>query len=130
VGVIFYNIMADRAGKAGLDWENADIRLLLLTAGYTPDVDDQYKSDISALAIQTEIALTGRTWTNGYARANNILLQDYTGSPIVAAVIYEFNTADADSPLWVYMDEGDGLPVAPDGSNFLIQWPTSGIFLY
>lgn len=116
-------------GGAQLSWTGGVARCVLLPESYTPNLADEFLSDISSLvriAISEEI--TGRTITNGFANSNPIyypLLLDNRRA--ARAVIYKDTMVEATSPLIFLLDipELVNVPFELRGFDFYI-YPNAG----
>ena len=120
----------------GIDLVNDTIKVALLNNAYSPNVDHNYFSDVSA----NEITGTGYT-TGGKTLTNPSVAQDdtndkgvfdaddvtWSNSTITAryAVIYKDTGATTTSPLIEYIDFGEDK--SSSAENFKITWNVAGI---
>lgn len=116
---------ATEDATAQIDWKGSTIKVMLVTAAYTPNADDDFATTPAA----SEISVTG--YAPGFAGAGRKTLGTKTatvndtndrgdfgaanltwtalgsGATIAGAVVYKHNTSDADSPLICYLDVAD-----------------------
>jgi uncharacterized protein YaaW (UPF0174 family) len=116
-----------------IDWINNTFKVLLVnTANYTFLKDVHHSlSDVPLSArIATSGALTGKTASNGVARAADPTINTVSGPVINAIIIFKDTGNDSTSTLVCYIDTGAGLPWNPQGANVVIHWDTgpNGIF--
>ncbi len=118
-------------------WTSTDVRVLLVTSGYTFDVDHNTVSQITnelsggnyvrksiASPTMTEDDTDNRmefdaadiTWTALGAAA---------GTP-AAAIVYKYNAADASAELIAYVPLTS--PFVPNGGDYSVVWDDSGVF--
>lgn len=95
---------------------------MLVDAGYTPNLNDQYVSSIPAGAIVTRDQLmTSVAQASGYCTGiipqMNALLWP---NPIVAVIIYASTGVDATSRLIYYSSDGFGFPWTATGFNYAV----------
>lgn len=121
-----------------IDWTNDDIRVMLVTASYTPNQDtNRYLSDVSGETTGAGYtaggqALSGKTIS--YDGSTNTLTLDaqdstWANSTITAryAVFYDNTGASASvKPLLGYFDFGSD--VASNSGNFVLEYDPTGIF--
>ena len=137
----WYGLAFSKAFNKEIDLDTDTIRVLLLTAGYTPDQDTHdYHNDLTTAS--NEVTSSGYT-AGGYTLANkavayststniwnfdNTVDPPWTGVTFTTryAVFYE-DTAGASStdPLISYVDFGGDQTVA--AANFTLQLSTEGI---
>ena len=106
------------------------IQISLLKQGiYTPDADnDEFYSDIpgSAIAALATTPLSNKTFTAGELRADDVTFGAVSASVGVcsAMVLWHDTGVPGTSRLICYIDSYTGLPVTPDGVNWVnVQWP-------
>ena len=118
-------------GKAlNRDWTTGTWRVMLLTSAYSPNIDQDFVSDIVGNEVSTSGTGYSRQTLTGQAvvvddtndrvdhNANNTSWAALTCS-FRYAVIYKFGTVDGDSVLHSYIDLGaQSLTALP----FTIQW--------
>lgn len=127
-----YNSAKVALALGQIDWENDDIRVLLVTSSYTPDIDSHaFVDDITNELSGGEYvrkALTGldvaQNDTDDRAEldADNVTwtaLEADAGTP-ARVVVYKHVTNDADSPLIGYVNLT--APPAPNGGDYTIRW--------
>lgn len=104
-----------------IDWLSDDIKLVLVTSGYTPNLaTHEFLSDVSNIQ-ETSGNFAGKSATDGIADANDVTLSDTSGDPCNAAVIYKDTTDAETSPIIAYIDDAAGLPVSL-GGDVVIRW--------
>lgn len=128
---------ATEDATARIDFKVDTIKAMLVSAGYTPNVDDDFASTPAA----SEISVSG--YVPGFAGSGRKTLASKTatvndsadrgdlgaanitwtalaaGATIAGVVIYKHNTSDADSPLIAYLDISD---TATNGSDITISF--------
>jgi hypothetical protein len=107
-----------------ISWSSGVIKAQLVdTANYTVDMSGHtILDDVPAPArIGAAVTLTGKDSTAGIADAENPTFTSVTGPTTEALVIY-LDTGSGTSPLIAYIDDADGLPAAPNGTNIEIIW--------
>lgn len=129
-----YTFAREQFLKGQLDWINDTFKVLLVdTANYSFAKDsDRTLADVPVSArIATSSALSGKTATDGVARASNVTVNSVAGPAIGAITIFHATGTDSTSELVCYLDTGIGLPWNPQGGNVVIHWDTgpSGIFV-
>lgn len=133
--VIYNSFFADLA-KNNIDLEADTLKVALVAAAYTPDVDaHNFFDDITNEVVGTGYTAGGATLANKTATqddTNNLLKFDaddvtWASSTITArgAVLYKSTGTASTSPLIKYFDFGSDQVSA--GANFTIQWNASGI---
>jgi hypothetical protein len=121
-----------RFGKAQLNWEAHDFRVVFMAATYNPDFTDEFISEVSPLSrIATSSLLTNLTITDGIARADPIefgLIAD--SRQISQAILYRDTGDESTSPVVFYFGEEDlvGEPFVPVGLEYFIYMPEGGLF--
>lgn len=121
----FYGKARQRSTAGGLGWLAGDIKALLVTAVYVPDLAaDEFVADIpSGTILSRSSNFTSKTNTLGVLNADTILF------PLVASgnvgkyvVIYRDTGSDATSELIICDDTGQNFPVTTDGNDISCQW--------
>ncbi len=115
-----------------LDWENDDIRCLLVTSSYTPNQDThQFVSSVTnelsgGAYVRKTLASKATTQDNANDRAdlsaNNVTwaaLEAVAGTP-ARAVVFKFVTNDADSRIVGWIDFT--APPVPNGGDWTAKW--------
>lgn len=108
-----------------LDLHDGDIRCLLVTAGYTPNlaVDDNLDDISSGFRITAAVALTTKTVTGGVFDADDVVFTSLSGGTPIAGVVLYLNTGtESTSKLLAYLDTVAGLPFTPNGANLTVRW--------
>lgn len=98
--------------------------VLIDTDDYTVDgVNHAFLSNIPAAArVATSGNLTGKTTNQGVFDADNVTLTAVTGDVCEAVILYKDTGSPSTSPLIVYLDSGNGLPVIPNGGDITLSW--------
>jgi hypothetical protein len=129
-----YTFANEQFLKGDLSWTTDTFKVILIdTVQYTVLKDThKYLSDVPAAArVATTGALTGKTATNGVAKADSITAGPVFGQTVRALVIYHDTGTEGTSELVAYLDTASGLPINPQGTSVQISWDTtaSGIFV-
>lgn len=113
-----------------VSWRDDAIKAVLIdTADYTFATMHDFLDDIPIAArVATSAALTGKTGTDGTARAGNVVFTTPTGDPCEALVLYQDTGTVATSRLLAYIDSANGLPVILNGTDATVAWHADGIF--
>lgn len=131
-----YNIAAKKFIDGTLNWASADLRLLLVDAGYTFDKDHDFVDDV----VADELSGTGyvRKTLAGEATsldnvndraegdADDVSWTGINAGTAKAAIIYVQVTNDADSYLVCYIDTG-GFPITTNGGDLTVQFNAEGV---
>jgi hypothetical protein len=108
------------------------ISLIRTANGYTPNLQtDQFYSAIpSGAVIFRGPVLTGKTFAYGQFKAADVNCGVLPASAAAdGIVIWRDTGADSTSQLLVWIDTATGLPVTPNGTDYIIiQWPSTYIF--
>jgi hypothetical protein len=105
-----------------------DLKVMLVNSSYTPDRDH----DTVSQAVAGEISATGYTGGHGGAGRKavaNGALGGASNDTIVAAILFQEKTSDADSRLVYYIDTVSGYPELPFttvGGEFSLQIGADG----
>ena len=111
--------------NGGINWSSADIRVALVTSGYTVNLStDQYVTSIASYIVARSTALLSKTSTGGTANAASIDIASVTGSTVAYFVIYANSGSDSTSQLIAYFDTATNLPITPNGGDIIISWDT------
>ncbi len=115
---------AKEAFVAGdLDWDAHNIKVVLVTSGYTYSDAHQFLSSIaSGNRVATSGNLSGKTVTDGVVDANDVTFVSVSGSQITQLVIYQDTGSEASSRLIVHIDTATGLPCTPNGGDITVAW--------
>jgi len=123
----WYTLGKQHILAAEVDLEDDDIRAILIdTADYTVDLDtDEYLDDIPGAArVATSGDLANKTITGGVFDADNKTISSVSGDSVEAIVLYKHTGTESTSILLFYMDEMNGLPFTPDGTDVTVNWPS------
>ena len=116
-------LRGDISWKSGGDVFRAYLVDIQGGTGYTVDLaNDEFLSDIPALALVDYIALAPADPVAGVADAPDVTFLTVTGAVCEAIVIVKWVTEAADSPLVAYIDTATGLPVTPNGGDIQVVW--------
>lgn len=123
------NALYDKAreafANAQIAWLTDTIKCVLVdTASYTVNLaTDDFLNDIPLGArIATSSALSGKTNTLGVLDANDITFPTGYTMPAAsgeAVVFYKDTGAEGTSILIAYIDTATGLPITPNGADFV-----------
>lgn len=106
-----------------IDWDTDDVRIALVTNGYTPNLSTHtFVSDLGANIVSRSSALAGKSVTAGVADANDVVFTALTGSAVQYIVVYKFNAADGAARLIALFDTVTGMPFTPSGGDVTIAW--------
>lgn len=133
-----YNIAAKKQIDGNFNGTSLDLRLLLVTSGYTYNPDHQFVADLTPGS--NELSGTGyarKTLTSLATSQDNTDNRaeldcadvDFTGinaGTAAAAVVFVQVTNDADSWLAGFYDEG-GFPFPTNGGNLTLQINAEGL---
>lgn len=123
-----YNGLVDES----IDWENDDIRALLLGPSFVFDSAKQYRDEIDdAHVIGTSELLENASYEDRLASGIPFEFLQLTSSKLVShAIVYKDTGDDAYSPLIAYYATEDltGVPFAPAGLNYYLYPNVTGGF--
>lgn len=122
-----YNKGREKFLNGAISWGSDTIKLALIdSASYTPSQSaDEFYGDInSGMRVALSGALSSKTYTDGVADAADVTLSSVTGSPCEMLVIIKDTGSVGTSPLIAHMDSYNGLPVAPNGGNITVAFPS------
>lgn len=122
----FYDKARKRSVEGGLGWLTGNIKALLVSASYTPDLaNDEFVSTIvsSGGILQRSGNFTTKTDPAGILNADTITFPLVpTGNVGKYVVLYRDTGADATSELIICDDTGQNFPVTTDGADISCQW--------
>jgi hypothetical protein len=129
------NAVYDKARQAylagDLDWDANDIKVVLVTSGYTFSQSHQYLSSIDdGYRVATSGNLANRSVADGVADADDVVFSSVSGSQIAAIVIYQDSGNEATSRLIAFIDDATGLPCTPNGSDITLVWPSDATKIF
>lgn len=119
--------------NGNIDFTNDEFAAYLISyTEYTPDSDnDTDIGDISDSAILATANVTGKYMDGLNLYADSIVFEsvDNIGVDGDAIVIYRKGTTVSDSFLYLIIDSSKSstLPVTPDGTDIVVNWPVEGI---
>ena len=121
------------ASATGPDLDNAatDVRIALVSAGYTYNAAHDFLDDLGANVEATTPALSSKTVTDGVFDAADPTITDASGDEVVAAVVYLHTGTASTSRLIAYIDEDDvGAPISLllNGGDVTLTLNSAGIF--
>ena len=128
---ILYDRGRDLFANGGIDWASANLKAILVTAGYTPNLaTDQFLSIISgADIISTNVALTGLSTSAGQCFANPVTFTGVTAGAVGTQLIIFVDTGvSSTSPLIGYINVSVGLPVTSDGNAIICTFFGNEVF--
>lgn len=108
------------------------VSLIRTADGYTPDqANDEFYNAIPGAAVKAvSDPLTNKSFVGGVFKADDTTFGAVpAGSACDGMVIWHDTGNSSTSRLLVWIDSYSGLPVTPDGVNWVnVQWPAAGIF--
>jgi hypothetical protein len=127
-----YRFANERFLTGQLDWLSDAFKVLLVDKTYTVQTDVHHTlADVPVSArVAASPALTGKSATDGVARADDVTVNTVQGQEVFALVIYHASDSESDSELVAYIDTANGLPYLPQGTTMVVHWDTgpAGIF--
>jgi len=106
-----------------LDWDANNIKVVLVTSGYTYSDAHQYLSSIAGgNRVATSGNLASKTVTEGVADAADVTFSAVSGSQVTQFVIYQDSGVEGTSRLIAHIDTASGLPLTPNGGDITITW--------
>jgi hypothetical protein len=127
-----YNNAKELFANGGLDWNTDDMRCLLVTSSYSPNIDTHvFVSDVTnelSGGGYVRKTLTGETVTQNNTddradlSADNVTwtaLGAAAGTP-AKAIIFKFVSVDGDSPIVGHVDLTS--PPTPNGGDYTVKW--------
>lgn len=129
---VVYPKFKEAMWKGTYDLSSADIRLMLVTSGYSPtDATDEFVGNGSTpipsgdIIARTAAALTSVTVTLGVLNAANVTFASVTSGSVATYLIMYLNTgSDSTSPLVARWDVATGLPLTTNGGDVANTWDT------
>lgn len=118
--------------EADIDWPAADVRALLIdTADYTVDLAaHDFLDDVPAGArLATAVALAGKAATDGWLECTVPIVFPGVGpaDDVGAVILYIHTGTESTSRLITYIDVGVGFPLATNGNDVELSFPSSRI---
>jgi hypothetical protein len=119
-----YNNARHLFASQQLNWATSPINAMLVSAGYAPNLTDQYVSAIPGGAIVVrDLVLTSLAESAGVCSGvipqMNALLSP---APITALILYSKLANDGISPLIYYSSDGVGFPFLATGFNYSVAF--------
>jgi hypothetical protein len=112
--------------SGAIDWDTDDIRIALVSAGYTPNLaTHDMVDDLGANIVARSTAIASPTVTDGVAGHAAKTLTAVSGAQVTRIAYYKYNAADASARLICLIDTATGLPVTPNGGDITIT-PDTG----
>jgi len=108
-----------------------DVRAILVDTNTYSFLDTHEFANTLTGTAGTAVSLTGKSYTNGVFRADNIPFAAVPtgtgpGAQLEAVVLYVWTGGSlATSPLVAYFD---GITVTPNGGDITVNWNVNGIF--
>lgn len=111
-------------------WTTGDIRLLLTTSGYVPNVAHVDVADVTSELSgggYVRKVLDRKTVGSGNLDASDVVWSRLAsaGEPKYAVLYWEGSGVDAGRELIGWLDLG--VPKTPDGTDFRIRWASIGV---
>lgn len=117
--------------KAQVDFELDDIKVAMVSSGYTYNSAHEYYTDLGANVLSTDILLSGKSVTDGAFDANDVTWTAVAaGSTAKALVLYRDTGTPSTSPLLLYLDNITGWPLATSGGNITVTWDNGGFKIF
>jgi len=106
-----------------LDWDANNLKVVLVTSGYTYSDSHQYLSSIdSGHRVATSGNLASKSVTDGVADAADVTFTAVSGNQVTQFVIYQDTGSASTSRLIAHIDTASGLPLTPNGGDITITW--------
>lgn len=121
-----YPKFKEKLGKALVDLEGDDIRVMYVGSGYAYDAGHEYLADVAAYDNGRSGALQNKSIALGLFDADDIIFALTAAIPVNAVVLYVHTGNDATAILICYLDEAAFTPAA--GQYIEKQFNPSGIF--
>lgn len=104
------------------------IKAALLSSSYVPNLSThEFYSEISTYLLNTPKTLAGKTYSQGVFDADDITYTAVTAGATAKYVALFKDTGTAStSPLLALFDTITGFPVATNGADIVIVWPSDG----
>ncbi len=118
-------------GNAAINYGSDNIKVSLVTSGYTPDTTssgNEFYNAISGGNILTNGVspnLTTKTNVGGIFDADNSVFTAVPSGTATQFVMWKDTGTTSTSPLMILWDTATNLPVTGNGGNITIQWPGS-----
>lgn len=136
---IRYTIATELLLKADLDFENDDIRIMLVDSTTTADTEED-TTTIAGFSTLGELSGTGyvrkalasKTVTKdnannqSYFDAADVTWTGINAGTAAAVLVYKHVTDDSDSVPIAYIDGGD-FPIVTNGGDITLRWASDGI---
>lgn len=127
-----YPLALEAMLTGGVNVSSGNVKVALLSAGYTYDDGDEFLDDIDSGDIVAHSPnLTSKTVTGGVFDAANPTFTNLTGADVVAYVIYIDTGTAATSRLLAYFDRDPAnqeYAIEPDGGDWTLEFFDLGIF--
>lgn len=146
---IRYNAALQAFLKGEINWEGAvPVKVMLIrtsqgpnaggNAVYSVDPTDSTLADVpdNSYCRATEgVALTNRVATAaGEADADDVTFTAVPAGDPIGAVILYLDPAEAeddeDRPLIAYFDDGESIPVTPNGGDLVVEWEDESPYIF
>lgn len=113
-------------------WLTDEFKAVFVTSSYTPNfATHEFLSDVPApTRVATSDAIADKTATGGWAGANRLVWQAFTGAVCAGFVVIKDTGLISTSPLLAYINSGvTNLPLDPNDSKVtLLLDPDTGLF--
>lgn len=105
-------------------FSGATIKAALVSSDYAVALStDEYVPDVSGYFLGTPQTLTNISWSGGAFNADDVTFSGVaSGHTAKAVVLLKYITADATSPVLLYLDTITGFPLTTNGGDITIQW--------
>jgi hypothetical protein len=120
----YYDLANQGLAEAAFNWVSDDMRMILLTAAYVPNLaTDKFLSDITAGIVSSAVALTTKTNNRGALGADNVTFGSIPAGDLISqGVIYKNTGVAGTSRLFLYFNVATGLILTTDGGNVVAAW--------
>lgn len=111
---------AQKLWEKQFDWVADTWRLALMSSTWVYDEDAEFFSQLTGVVATAEI--TSKTNVEGLLDAADVVYTALSGSQITQLVIYKSTGVSSTSPVVWHINDGNGLPFTPDGSDLTVAW--------
>lgn len=115
--------------EALVAWSGDNIKVALLSSGYTYSATHQFVTDLGANIVARSSNLGTKTSVGGILKSDPADFPALAGSRVLYAAIFKDTGTDATSRLLYYIDTATNLPFTPNGIDTTVQFdPATGDF--
>lgn len=125
------NALFDKGRKRYLEcttsvaWLTATIQFVLIdTSAYTVNLSThEYYSDVSGSAvIAGPVSLANKATDGGAADGDDVRFNSVSGASIEAILGFASTGTASTSPLILWIDTANGLPITPNSGDIIVSW--------